>query len=328
VVTGGEVTGGGAEDVVTGGEVTGGGAEDVRVRRADGGEVRWTVDGSGVATVTLRRRTHNQLTPAFLDALCAALRSVDADPAVRAVVLTGDGRAFCAGADLSEGRDSLRGLFESDGGYADLREQLPPAGHRPPADRPGDPAPADGYREPAARTNRVIAAMGVPVIAAVNGDAVGGGATITLAADVRFAAPGARFGFPFTRLGLCPEGASTWYLPRVVGPSVAAQWLLSGRLIPAEQALRAGLVSELVEPERLLAHARRFAAELVAGTSPAAVAATRALLHADPAHPDAAAAAESRTIVTLARGEDCAEAAGAFLARRPPRFGRRAPGGS
>jgi enoyl-CoA hydratase/carnithine racemase len=203
------------------------------------------------------------------------------------------------GADLGDGPAALRDLIAADGG--------------------GRP----GYQEPAGRVTAAIARLGVPVVAAVNGDAVGGGATIALAADVRFAADTARFAFPFTRLGVCPEGASTYYLPRLVGAGVAADWLLSGRLVDAAEALRCGLVSRVLPATEVVPAALAWAADLAARTSPVAVARTRALLRAAPPTPAAASVAESAAIVELAAGPDCPEGIDAFLRRRPPRFAPR-----
>lgn len=173
-------------------------------------------DDGGVATLWLSRGERNELDIGLLDTLAEALSDCEADPSVRAVVLTGAGSSFCAGIDLSPGPTAIRDLLLGEGGGR------------------------AGYQEPAGRVTLRVWQLSVPVIVAVNGDAVGGGATITLAADVRFAADTARFGFPFTRLGVCPEGASTWFLPRLVGPSRAADWLLSGRLVEATEGLAAG----------------------------------------------------------------------------------------
>jgi enoyl-CoA hydratase/carnithine racemase len=258
-------------------------------------------DHAGVSTLTLERGRHNALTGAFADQLVAALSECDADPAVRVIVLTGAGPSFSVGADLTAGPASIRALLAADGG--------------------GTP----NYREPAGRATVRMAALGKPVIAAVNGDAVGGGATVTLAADLRLAADTARFSFPFTRLGLCPEGASTYFLPRLVGPSRAADWLLSGRLIGAAEAERTGLANRVLPAGELLGAAQEYARELAASTSPAAVAVTRALLAAGPGTVVEASDAESRAIVALAAGADCAEGVAAFLQRRPPRFTRADP---
>lgn len=254
---------------------------------------------AGAAVVALARPPRNALTAESADELVAVLRTCAADPEVRAVVLTGEGPAFSVGADLTEGPDSLRALIAADGGRA------------------------PGYREPAGRVTAALAALEVPVVAAVQGDAVGGGATITLAADVRFVAESARFGFPFTRLGVCPEGASTFFLPRLVGPSIAADWLLSGRLVDSAEALRTGLASRVLPAAEVLPAALAWVRDVAAHTSPAAVARTRALLAASPTDADAAAAAESAALVALVDGPDCPEGIAAFLARRPPRFAAR-----
>jgi enoyl-CoA hydratase/carnithine racemase len=263
-------------------------------------------DDAGVATLTLERGVRNALSPAFADRLGRTLADCDADPSVRAVVLTGAGGSFCVGADLTGGPEVLRDLIADDGGYTN-----------------------PDYREPAGRVTLTMLELGVPVIVAINGDAVGGGATVTLAADVRFAADTARFAFPFTRLGVCPEGGATYLLPRLVGRSRAAEWLISGRLVAADEALAAGLVSRLLPADQVLTAAQRFARELVDRTAPAAVAATRALLNTWPGDPVAASNAESRMIAELAATRDCLEGVGAFQQRRPPRFAdRQVPGPS
>ena len=262
------------------------------------GIVHRTVEG-GVATLTIERGDTNAMDGPSTDRLVATLDACAADAEVRVVVLTGAGRRFCAGADLSHGPRSISVVLEDDGGL-----------------RPG-------YREPAGRIVLAIERLGKPLIAAVNGDAVGGGATISLAADLRFVADTARFGFPFTRLGVCPEGASTYYLPRLVGQGRANDWLLSGRLIGAEEAGRAGLANRVLPAEEVLPAALAYARELAANTSPSAVSVTRALLAAAPATPVEASDAESREIIGLAYGADCEEGVAAFLERRPPRFGQR-----
>jgi enoyl-CoA hydratase/carnithine racemase len=266
---------------------------------ADNGVVRRS-DRDGVATLVLERGDRNALDSAFADALVTRLADCDADRGVRAVVLTGAGKSFCVGADLAEGPAAIHHLMVSDGAYTN-----------------------PDFREPAGRITMAIRALGVPVIVAANGDAVGGGAAIMLAADLRFAADTAKFGFPFTRLGLTPEGASTHYLPRLVGPGVAADWLLSGRVFDAAEALSTGLVSRLLPADEVVAAAQSYAAELAARTSPTAVAATRALLRDAPADPAAASTLESRTIGRLAAEPDCAEGVAAFLQRRPPNFAPR-----
>lgn len=265
----------------------------------DDGAVHVGVDG-GVAVVVLDRPPRNALTAGFADALVAALAACGRDPRVRVVVVTGAGPSFSVGADLARGPEALRRLVAEDGG-----------------DRPG-------YREPAGRVTAAMARLDVPVVAALNGDAVGGGATVALGADVRFAAGGTRIGFPFTRLGVSPEGASTHLLPRVVGAGRAADWLLSGRLVEADEALTAGFLGALVDDA--VAHALDWARTVAERTSPSAVAATRALLRALPADADTAAAAESRTLTRLIGEPDCVEGVAAFLERRGPRFAPRDTG--
>ncbi|MFC5139603.1 enoyl-CoA hydratase-related protein [Actinomycetospora rhizophila] len=254
----------------------------------------------GVATLVLDRPPRNALTAGFADTLVAALGACGGDARVRVVVVTGAGEAFSVGADLTGGPDALRRLIAEDGG-----------------DRPG-------YREPAGRVTAAMARLDVPVVAALSGDAVGGGATVALGADVRFAATGTRVGFPFTRLGVSPEGASTFLLPRVVGAGRAADWLLSGRLVEAGEALAAGFLGAVVDD--VVGHATGWARAVAERTSPSAVAATRTLLRALPADADAASAAESRTITRLIGEPDCTEGIAAFLERRRPHFAPRAPG--
>ena len=268
---------------------------------AEDGVVRVALDG-GVATLVLDRPPRNALTSGFADAILEALASCHADVRVRAVVLTGAGDSFSVGADLTRGPGALRDLLDADG-----------------ADRPG-------YREPAGRVTEAMARLDVPVVAALGGDAVGGGATVALGADVRVATPETRIGFPFTRLGVCPEGASTHHLPRVVGAGRAADWLLSGRLVGAREAESAGFLTSTMDRDDLLPWAQEWAGTVAARTSPTAVAATKALLRAAPADAGAASEAESRTIVELIRGPDCVEGVTAFLERRRPRFAPRVPG--
>jgi enoyl-CoA hydratase/carnithine racemase len=270
-------------------------------RGPDDGEVHFGVD-AGTATLVLDRSPGNTLTGGFADALVEALDAASRDERVRAVVVTGAGSAFSIGADLTQGPDALRRLVEEDGG-----------------DR-------SGYREPAGRVTAAMARLDVPVVAALRGDAVGGGATIALGADLRFGATGMRIGFPFTRLGVSPEGASTYLLPRLVGAGRAADWLLSGRLVTADEAVQTGFLNAVVPADYVVPYAHEWTATIVGKTSPSAVAATRALLRAAPPDPDAASDAESRTIRRLIGEPDCAEGVAAFLERRRPDFAPREPG--
>ena len=252
-------------------------------------------DEDGVVTLTIESGAHNALTPVLSNLVVAALEDCAADPDVRVVVLTGAGRRFCTGADVSSS-DAFMKIYEVDG------------------------ASEPGYREPGGRMALAIGRLGKPVIAAVNGDAIGGGATPILAADLRFAADTARFSFPFTRFGVCPEGASTYYLPRLVGPTHANDWLLSGRFIAADEALRAGMVNRVLPAAEVLSAAQDYARNLAATTSPTAVMVTRAMLAAAPTSALAASDAETREIVRMSHEPDSIEGLSAFLERRPPRF--------
>ena len=253
----------------------------------------------GVATVTLNRPDRlNAINPVMLDELLAALEQADADDAVRALIVTGAGRAFCAGADLSgggktfdrvaRGRGEERGAHRDGGGRVALR----------------------------------IFDMKKPVIAAINGPAVGFGITMTLPMDIRIASTAARIGFVFARRGVVPEAASTWFLPRLVGPSQAAEWIYTGRVFPAEEALQGRLVSRVVPPERLLPVARELALEIARNTSAISVALARQLmwrlLGAD--HPMEAHRLDSKCMDWTGRSADAHEGVTAFLEKRPARF--------
>jgi enoyl-CoA hydratase/carnithine racemase len=261
----------------------------------DYGEIRYAVDGP-VATVTLHRpERRNGYTVRMADELRDAFDAADRDAAVRAVVFTGTGPDFSVGADL--GPDGLSGPL-SDG------------------------AAAAEYQEPAGRCAMRIFEMNKPVIAAVRGAAVGGGTTILLPADYRLAGSDARFGFVFTRRGIVPEGASAWFLPRLVGLGRAMDWMISGRVFGAEEALAAGLVHRIHPPEQVLDRAYELAADLAEHTAPVAVAVTRQLLYRMSAleSPYPVDRLDSRLIYDGIRSRDASEGVASFLQRRPPRF--------
>lgn len=252
----------------------------------------------GVLIVSLNRpERRNALGTRAIDALCALIDEADARDEVRAVVLTGVGRAFCAGGDISGGPETFAPPASSAAGPTTKR------------DRGGVLA------------LRIFACL-KPFVAAVNGDAVGLGATMLLPMDARIAASGARFGFPFVRRGIVPESASTWFLPRLVGIGRALNWTLSGRVFPAEEALEAGLVDRVVDDDRVLAAAIGVARDLSEGSSGPAVAATRQLMwHGlTLAHPMAAHRAESAAIRHLGGGADAREGIASFLEKRPAEF--------
>jgi enoyl-CoA hydratase/carnithine racemase len=224
--------------------------------------------------------------------LYTALDEADRDRTVRSVIVTGAGRAFCAGADLADGSSTFR--IE---------------GNNPISDDAG-------------RIALRLFEMRKPVIAAINGDAVGFGVTMTLPMDFRLATTSARFGFPFAKLGIVPEAASTWFLPRLVGMPTASRWMFSGTLIPAEEALRAGLVTSLHAPDDLVAAALDLARELTQSSSAVSVALTRFMLWQGltEEHPRTAHAWEARGLALTGRSADAEEGVNAFLQKRPPVF--------
>ena len=251
----------------------------------------------GVATLTLNRPEKlNAFRREDYDTLIAALDQVEADDAVRATVLTGAGRGFCAGTDLSAGFDL-------------------PVG--------GDPSTGEGV--PPDLGGRVALRLfrcSKPLIAAVNGAAMGFGASLTLPCDFRIAATTARFGFVFSRRGIAADACSSWFLPRVVGLPRAVDWLLTGRQFEADEALASGLVSRLLPPEDLLSAAQEIGLDLALNCSPLSLALNRRLVWqmAAAPHPELAHRMESRAMVVALLGPDPAEGIEAYRNRRPPRF--------
>ena len=252
----------------------------------------------GIARITLHRPERlNAFTNAMQRELVDAFDRVDADPDVRAVVVTGSGRAFCAGADLGAGERTFSG---------------------------GKQAARSG-RDPGGVVALRIFDCTKPVIAAVNGLAIGVGASMTLAMDARFAASGATFGFVFTRLGIVPEACSSWFLPRLVGIPTALDWLMSGRTVSAPDALRAGLVAAVVED--VVAVATEYARTLVRGTAPVSVALTRQLVWrmTTVAGPADAHRIDSALLLGAAAAPDAREGVAAFREKRAPEFPMRVP---
>ena len=266
-------------------------------------QLRYAV-ADGVAAITLHRPERlNAFTPVMAAELAAAAAAADADDHVRVVVVTGAGRAFCAGADLGGGE----GTFRDRGGHPD----------------PVPRGTVDGVpRDWGGIASLPFARLRKPVIAAVNGPAVGIGATMTLPMDVRIAAASARFGFVFARRGIVPEAASSWFLPRVVGISQAMEWVATGRVFDAAEALRGRLVSRVVPDDELLPTALGLAREIADNTSGVAVGAARQLLWSMLGAPSPwdAHRAESRALVELGAGPDAAEGVASFLERRPAQF--------
>jgi enoyl-CoA hydratase/carnithine racemase len=260
-------------------------------------QILYDVD-QGILTITLHRPEKlNAFTGVMLSEMIDALDRADADDGVRAIIVTGAGRAFCAGADLSSGGDT----FDADGR----------------GDRKGGLNPDGG----GLLTLRIFESK-KPIIAAVNGPAVGVGVTMTLAMDVRLAADVARFGFVFARRGIVPEACSSWFLPRVVGIGQALDWTLSGRIFAAEEALHAGLVRSVYPKDDLLPAARALAREIADNTSAISVALIRhmmwRMLGAD--HPMEAHKIDSRGVYYTGRSQDAREGVESFLEKRPARF--------
>ncbi len=235
------------------------------------------------------------------------------DDEVRAIVVTGEGRAFCAGADLGAGARTFD--------YAERPDK--PRG----SESPVRPDGSVDYSHPAVRDGGGLLALRVfkcvkPVIAAVNGPAVGVGVTMQLPMDLRIASTEARFGFVFARRGIVPEATSSWFLPRIVGISKALEWCYSGRLFGAEEALAAGLVSRVVEPDALRDTAQAIAQEIADNAAPVSVALTRQMmwrmLGAD--DPMEAHKVDSRAIWSRGRSADAREGVTSFLEKRPARF--------
>jgi len=252
----------------------------------------------GILTLTLNRPERlNAFTGQMMLEMIDACDRADADDAVRVVIVTGAGRGFCAGADLGAGGDTFN---------ADARD-----------DRESGLSPDGGGR----LTLRLYE-LKKPIIAAINGPAVGVGVTMTLPMDIRIAAEEARFGFVFARRGIVPEACSSYFLPRVVGISQALEWCYSGRVFPASEALAGGLVRSVHPQDALLDTARGIAREIADNTSAISVTLIRQmmwkLLGAD--HPMEAHKIDSRGIYHLGRSADAREGVESFLEKRPARF--------
>jgi enoyl-CoA hydratase/carnithine racemase len=252
-----------------------------------------------IATITLNRPDKlNSFTNRMLKEIIAAFDESDADDNVRAVIVTGSGRAFCAGADLSGGGETFAkggsdvkaktGVMRDGGGLVSLR----------------------------------IFESKKPVIGAINGAAVGVGVTMTLPMDIRLASTSSKFGFVFAKRGIVPEAASSWFLPRIVGISQATEWCFTGRMISADEALEGRLVRSVHAPEDLLPAARAIAREIAENTAPVSVALSRQMLWrmlgAD--HPMQAHRVDSRAINSRGASDDAREGVMSFLEKRPAAF--------
>ena len=276
--------------------------------------LRCTLDESGVATLVLDRPDAlNSFTVTMARELEQFFRTDATRDEVRAVVVTGGGKAFCAGMDLSA-QGNVFGLDETlSPTPADLRDRLE------------DPQIADGVRDTGGKVTLAIHALPKPVIAAINGAAVGIGATMTLAMDIRMASTKARIGFVFGRLGIVPEAASTWFLPRIVGIQQALEWVYAADILTADQALAGGLVRSVHEPDELLEAAVELARSFVVRRSPVALGLAKQMLYRNGAadHPLEAHRADSLAMFHTSIG-DGKEGVAAFREKREPEFTGRA----
>jgi enoyl-CoA hydratase/carnithine racemase len=259
-------------------------------------QIRYEV-ADGVLTITLDRPDRlNAFTETMMNELIAAFDASDADDEVRAVIVTGAGRGFCAGADLAKGGETF-----------DWRERA---------------AAGDVPRDGGGRVVLRIYDSLKPVIAAINGPAVGVGITMTLPMDIRLAAEGAKIGFVFARRGIVPEAASSWFLPRLVGISQAMEWVATGRVFDAAEAQRGGLIRSVHAPDELLRAAHELAREIAENTAPVSVALARKLMWRGlgAAHPMQAHRADSRAMFSRGQSADAVEGVTSFLEKRPAAY--------
>jgi enoyl-CoA hydratase/carnithine racemase len=266
------------------------------IARLDFEQIRYEV-ADGVLTITLNRPDRlNAFTETMMNELIAAFDASDADDDVRAVIVTGEGRAFCAGADLAKGGETF-----------DWRERA---------------AAGDVPRDGGGRVVLRIYDSLKPVIAAINGPAVGVGITMTLPMDIRLAADGAKIGFVFARRGIVPEACSSWFLPRLVGISQAMEWVATGRVFDAAEAERGRLVRSVHAPGELLAAANGLAREIADNAAPVSVALARKLMWRGlgAGHPMAAHQADSRAMFARGQSADAIEGVTSFLEKRPASY--------
>jgi enoyl-CoA hydratase/carnithine racemase len=256
----------------------------------------------GIATITLNRPERmNAFTSEMRDDLIDAFNKTDADDAVHAVIVTGSGKAFCAGADLSEGGNTFN--------YDELANE-----------RRVSAKVGNVYRDGGGMVTLRMFKSLKPVIGAINGAAVGIGMTMQLPMDIRLASTQARFGFVFSRRGIVPEAASSWFLSRLVGMQTALEWCYTGKVFNAQEALANRLVRSLHEPEDLLPAARALAKEIADNTAPVSIALTRQMMWrmAGAEHPMQAHQIDSRAIQARGQSADAQEGVTSFLEKRQP----------
>jgi enoyl-CoA hydratase/carnithine racemase len=264
-------------------------------------QIRYEVEGR-ILTITLNRPDRmNAFTGRMCDELIAAFDRADADDDVKVVIVTGAGRAFCAGADLERGGETW-------GKHSEYIAKQ---------------AVEDRYvGDGGGRVTRRIFDFNKPVIAAINGPAVGVGLTMTLAMDIRLSVPNTKLGFVFAGRGIVPEACSTWFLPRLVGISKALEWCYSARVFKSEEALAAGLLRSLHEPDALLPTARALAAEFIDNASAVSIALIRQMMWRllGAPHPIDAHELDTIGLATLGKSNDAKEGITAFLEKRKPNF--------
>ena len=244
-----------------------------------------------VLTLILNRpEKQNAFTPTMCLEIVDALKHADSDDDIRAIIITGAGRNFCAGLDLNQNAQEINDPYAN--------------------------------RDHAGVITLTLYDMITPVIAAINGAAIGIGITMTLPMDIRLASDNTKIGFPFTRRGLINEGASSWFLPRIVGMGKATEWIITGKTLSAEEALAHGLVNEIVRPDELLSRARSIATDITQNTSAVSVALCRQLLWKmqNAEHPIDAHKLESKTLLWSFEQADMREGVNAFLEKRAPHF--------
>lgn len=263
--------------------------------------LRYEVEGR-ILTVTLNRPERmNAFTGQMCRELITAFDQADADDDIKVVIVTGAGRAFCAGADLERGGETWGKHSE----YLAKQDK------------------AERYvGDGGGRVTRRLFDFNKPVIAAINGPAVGVGVTMTLAMDIRLAAPNVKIGFVFAARGILPEACSSWFLPRIVGISKALEWCYSARVFKSEEALEAGLVRSLHAPDELLPAARSLAQEFIDNSSAVSIAMTRHMLWRmlSAPHPIDAHEVDTAGIAALGKSADAREGITAFLEKRKPNF--------
>lgn len=260
----------------------------------------------GIATITLHRPDKmNAFTGRMMHEIIAALDMTDADDAVKVVIFTGSGRAYCAGADLSSGGDT----FAKGGSDVQTKQGVP--------------------RDGGGLVSLRIFESLKPVIGAINGAAVGVGVTMTLPMDIRLASDSAKFGFVFAKRGIVPEACSSYFLPRIVGIQKATEWVFTGRVFSAAEALDGGLVRSVHSADELLPAARELAREIADNTAPVSVALSRRMLWRmlGASHPMEAHRADSRGIMERGRSADSKEGVVSFLEKRAAVYPDRVSGG-